>query len=74
MTGQRRIPKSQVSQLMRALAKRARRRVKNGWRPTCVEPINPNAEMCGDLATHVDHNGRPLCDLHASGVPYAERI
>ena len=72
----RRIPKHQVSTLMRALAKRARRRVKNGWRPTCEEIVHYEVipKPCGDSATHVDHNMRPLCDLHAAGVTYAERI
>ena len=72
MTGERRIPRHQVSTFMRALAKRARRRVRNGWRPTCEERIGEI--LCGDPATHVDYNMRPLCDLHAAGVTYAERI
>ena len=61
---------------MRALAKRARRRVKNGWRPVCefLIPICETTRVCLEPATHVDHNMKPLCDLHAAGVTYAERI
>ena len=67
------IPKSQVPQFMRALAKRARKRVARGWDPLCeCERLEP--ARCAERATHVDHNARPLCGDHAALETYAEKF
>lgn len=83
------IPKSHAKFFMKALAKRARRRVKNGWKPACEHVIanvlcggilpSPNnlplgPIACGKPATHVDHNMKPLCAAHIKGLLYAERF
>lgn len=74
MTG-RVIPAAEVWQFMRAMARRARRMMKNGWRPACVayrDGSEPPAK-CGKPATHVCLGG-PMCRRHASKEQHAEQI